>query len=126
MSHNPRLTNSQTIINTSPKQKQTTYTYDKQRRVIQVTKPSGKTINTTYTNARVTSIQTEGGTTNYSYTCQSNISQINKGSEKFTFTYDGTLLTSISQTGQLNQSIDYTYNNDFNPISMTYAGQTAA
>jgi len=36
MSHNPRLTNNQTIINTIPEQKQTTYT-----------------------NARVTSIQTE-------------------------------------------------------------------
>ena len=109
---------------TSPEQKQTTYTYDKQRRVIQVTKPSSKTIDTTYTNARVTSIQTDEGTTNYSYACQSNISQISKGSESFSFTYDGTLLTSISQTGQLNQSIDYTYNNDFTPISMTYAGQT--
>ncbi len=109
---------------TSPEQKQTTYTYDKQRRVIQITKPSGKTINTTYTNARVTSIQTDEGTTDYSYACQSNVSQISKGSESFSFTYDGTLLTSISQTGQLNQTIDYTYNNDFNPISMTYAGQT--
>ena len=115
---------------TSPEQKQTTYTYDKQRRVIQITKPSSKTINTTYTNGRVTSIQTDEGTTNYSYACQKNISQISKPStgsgtdESIDFTYDGTLLTSISQTGQLNQTIDYTYNNDFTPISMTYAGQT--
>ncbi len=78
----------------------------------------------TYTNGRVTSIQTDEGTTNYSYACQSNVSQISKGSESFSFTYDGTLLTSISQTGQLNQTIDYTYNNDFSPISMTYANQT--
>ena len=83
-----------------------------------------------YPNARVTSIQTEEGTTNYSYACQSNISQISKPStssgtdESIDFTYDGTLLTSITQTGQLNQSIDYTYNNDFNPTSMTYASQT--
>ena len=91
--------------------------------------------NTTYTNARVTSIQTEEGTTNYSYACQSNVSQISRGSESFSFTYDGTLLTSINQTGQLNQTIDYMYNNapqghflassqHFNSTSMTYAGQT--
>ena len=46
MSANPRLTNNQIIINICL-EKQTTYTYDKQRRVTQITKPSGKTINTT-------------------------------------------------------------------------------
>jgi len=127
MSHNPRLTN------TSPLQKQTTYTYDKQRRVIQISKPSTKTIDTTYTNGRVTSVTTPEGTTNYSYACQSNVANItkpstgsgtNSGTESVNFSYDGTLLTSMTYSGQVNQTISYTYNNDFNPTSMTYANLT--
>ena len=112
------------VSNTSPLQKSTTYTYDKQRRVTKITKPSTKTIDTVYTNGRVSSVTTPEGTTNYTYACQSNVNRISKGSENFSFTYDGTLLTSSNQAGVLNQSIAYTYNNDFLPTSMTYANQT--
>jgi len=112
------------ISTTSPEQKQITYAYDKQRRVIKVMKPSAKSIETNYVNGRVESITTPEGTTNYAYACQSNVSSITQGSEKFTFTYDGTLVTSISQSGILNESISYTYNNDFLPASITYAGTT--
>ncbi|MGC9351986.1 MAG: hypothetical protein ACP5D3_08345, partial [Sulfurovum sp.] len=49
---------------------------------------------------------------------------ITHGSESFSFTYDGTLLTGITQNGLLNHTINYTYNNDFKVISSTYAGVT--
>jgi hypothetical protein len=52
------------------------------------------------------------------------VGSITHGSENFTFTYDGTLLTSITQNGLLNHTINYSYNNDFNVISSTYAGVT--
>ena len=109
---------------TSPEEKQTTYTYDKQRRVTKITKPSGKSIETTYTDGRVTAVTTPESTTNYSYTCQSNIESINKGSENFSFTYDGTLVTSIIQAGVLNQTLNYSYNNEFQVDSFTYANKT--
>jgi len=109
---------------TSPEQKVTTYSYDKQRRVTKITKPSGKTIDTTYINGRITALTTPEGSTNYTYSCQSNVSAITKGSESIHYAYDGTLLTAIIQSGLLNQSIHYTYNNDFLPTSMTYAGST--
>jgi len=112
------------VSNTSPLQKQTTYTYDKQRRITKITKPSQKTIDTTYTNGRVTTVTTPEGTTNYSYACQSNVANISKNTESLDFTYDGTLLTSMTYSGQVNQAISYTYNSNFNPTSMTYANQT--
>ena len=129
MSINPRLTTrtiptpadhtftyngvNKRVSTNSPLQKQTTYTYDKQRRITKVTKPSAKAIDTVYTNGRVTAITTPEGTTNYSYSCQNNISNITKGNENFSFTYDGTLVTSIVQSGVLSSTQDYTYNNDF-------------
>jgi len=44
--------------------------------------------------------------------------------ERMDSSYDGTLVTSIVQSGTLNKNISYTCNNDFNPTSMTYAGST--
>jgi len=109
---------------TSPLGKATTYSYDKQRRVTKITKPSGAEISTTYTNGRVTSIQTPEGTTNYTYSCQSNLASTTKGSESLNYSYDGTLLTQITQQGLLNQTLNYSYNNDFLISSFSYAGAT--
>ena len=46
-----------------------------------------------------------------------------KGTEKISFTYDGTLLKTDTRTGLLNQTIA-AYNNDLWLSSMTYAGAT--
>ena len=109
---------------TSPLQKATTYNYDKSKNLTQVTKPSGKTIVNTYTKGRLDSTTTDEGTTNYSYLFADKVGSITKGSESFTFTYDGTLLTSTTQSGTLNHSNNFTYNNDFQVTSTTYAGST--
>jgi RHS repeat-associated protein len=42
----------------------------------------------------------------------------------FTNTYTNDLLTSLTQSGTLGQTINYTYNNDFAVTSTTYAGET--
>ncbi len=109
---------------TSPLQSQTTYTYDKQRRVTKVTKPSQKSIDTTYTDGRITAVTTPEGTTTYNYACQNSVSSISKEDESLNFTYDGTLTTSMVQSGILNQTLGFTYNNDFQVDSFTYANQT--
>ncbi len=44
--------------------------------------------------------------------------------ETVSYTYDGKLLTSVAYSGTLNQTLDYTYNDDFDLISFDYAGQT--
>jgi YD repeat-containing protein len=83
-----------------------------------------------YTNGRVTTVTTPEGTTNYSYACQSNVANITKPSassgtdERVDFTYDGTLLTTLRQSGILNQTLSYSYNNNFRLSSFTYADKT--
>ena len=63
-------------------------------------------------------------TEEYSYLFADKVGSITHGSESFSFTYDGTLLTTIAQNGLLNHTINYTYNNDFKVTSSTYAGVT--
>ncbi len=111
---------------TTPLQKVTTYSYDKQRRLVKLTKPSGKSIETTYTNGRVSKVTTPEDTIDYTYACQSYPSAITKGSESIAYSYDGTLITGIALSGTLSQSIAYSYNNDFLPLSITYAGSQTA
>jgi len=111
---------------TSPLNKATTYTYDKNRRVTQVTRPSGKTIVNNYDKGRLASTVTDESTTNYSYLFADKVGSITNGSESFSFTYDGTLLTQTTQSGLLNHSTNFTYNNDFQVTSTSYAGATEA
>ena len=115
---------SKPIAYTTPLQKVTRYSYDKQRRLVKITKPSGKTIANTYTNGRLTTVTTPEDTLTYTYACQSLPSSISKAGETIHYSYDGTLLTSITQSGTLNQTIAYTYNSDFLPESISYADQT--
>ena len=52
---------------TSALNKVTTYSYDKSKHLTQITRPSGKSIDYTYTNGRWEKITTPEGTTTYSY-----------------------------------------------------------
>ncbi|WP_321778399.1 RHS repeat-associated core domain-containing protein, partial [Sulfurimonas sp.] len=108
----------------SPLNATTTYSYDKQKRITNVNRPSGANIDYTYLNGRLSSIQTLKGTTNYNYACQNNPSSISRADESFNFSYDGELLTQMIQAGVLNTTLSYTYNNNFLPSSITYAGTT--
>jgi YD repeat-containing protein len=112
MSHNPKLINYQTNINTSS--------------VTVITRPSGATITNSYDKGRLVSTTTPEGTTSYSYLFANQVGAITKGTESFSFTYDGTLLTAMSQSGVLNHTSDLSYNNDFQVTSTTYAGATQA
>ena len=109
---------------TSPLDYATTYTYDEQRRITKITRPSGKSIINTYTNGELTKITTPEGVISYDYTCGSKPSIISNINTALTFSYDGDLLTNIKQTGVLNQSIAYRYNNDFRVISSHYGDIT--
>ncbi len=100
------------------------YTYDKERKLRTVTFPSGKTITNTYTNGLLTSINTPERTTTLNYDCPSKLGSMTRGTETMSYTYDGSLITSVSNTGTLNQTIGYSYNNDFRVSSINYAGTT--
>ncbi|UFS62754.1 polymorphic toxin type 33 domain-containing protein [Sulfurimonas sp. HSL-3221] len=107
---------------TSPLGKATAYIYDKQRRLITLMKPSGKTVVTTYSGGRVSQVQTPEGNTTYGYDCGDNPSTVMRGSEQIDYGYDGALVTSIAQSGVLNQTMSLGYNSDFRVESFTYAG----
>ncbi len=100
------------------------YLYDKERNLIRVTFPSGILINNIYSQGHLIRTETPEGNIAYNYLCSLKIGNITKGTEGITYTYDGSLITSETLSGSLNQVLGYTYNNDFNIASLTYSGQT--
>ncbi len=100
------------------------YVYDRDRRLTEINFPSGQQIRNIYDTTRLSQVQTPEGNIDYTYLCGTNVGSITKGTEAITFGYDGKLVTSIDLAGTLNQSLGYTYNNDFNVTGFTYAGDT--
>ncbi|MBW2539782.1 MAG: hypothetical protein JRE27_09275, partial [Deltaproteobacteria bacterium] len=100
------------------------YLYDKDRRLIQTNFPSGNQINNVYDQTRLMQIQTPEGNINFTYLCGTKIESITSATNLIAYGYDGSLVTSKTLTGILNQSLGYTFNNDFDLQSFTYAGNT--
>jgi len=109
---------------TTPLSGSYSYIYDKDRRLIQTNFPSGKQIFNIYDTTRPSQIQMPEGNIDFTYLCGTKIDSITKGAESISYGYDGKLVTSEVLSGTLNQSLDYTYNNDFDVSGFTYAGQT--
>ncbi|MFH1148136.1 MAG: hypothetical protein V1736_10580 [Pseudomonadota bacterium] len=100
------------------------YVYDKDKRLVHTIFPSGKQINNTYQDIRLTQIQTPEYNIYLDYLCSTKVGAMRKASEEIEYGYDGSLVTSETFSGTLNQSLGYTYNNDFNIIGFSYAGGT--
>ena len=100
------------------------YVYDKDRRLIQINFPSGNQINHIYDKTRLIQIQTPEGNIDFTYLCGTKVRSVTNGADTIAYTYDGKLVTSEGLTGTLDQTLGYTYSNDFNPNSFTYAGDT--
>jgi RHS repeat-associated protein len=98
------------------------YTYDRDRRLVQVAFPSGDVVNNVYDATRLMKIQTPEGDIDFSYECGEKIRSITKSAESISYAYDGSLVASESCTGTLDQSLFYSYNNDFLPGGFGYAG----
>jgi RHS repeat-associated protein len=102
------------------------YRYDADRRLIQTAFPSGKQIDNIYEATRLVQVRTPQGNIDYTYLCGNTIESIKKGTETVTYGYDGSLVTAETASGTLNQSLNWTYDNDFDLSGLTYAGQTIA
>jgi len=100
------------------------YLYDKDRRLVQTNFPSGDQINNLYDKTRLVQIQTPEGNIDLTYLCGTKVGSITNGTNTITYGYDGKLVTSQTLSGTLDQTLFYTYNNDFNMDSFTYAGDT--
>jgi RHS repeat-associated protein len=101
-----------------------TYSYDKDRRLIRTTFPSGAHINNIYNTTQLIQIQTPEGNIDFTYLCGTKVDSVTNGADTITYEYDGKLVTSEILSGNLNQSLEYTYNNDFNVVSFSYAGDS--
>ncbi|MCP4569483.1 MAG: RHS repeat protein, partial [FCB group bacterium] len=108
----------------APLSGQYSYVYDKDRRLIETNFPSGKQILNVFDKTRLMQIQTPEGNIDFTYGCSTRVDSITKGAEAIAYGYDGNLLTSETLTGALNQTLSYTYNNDFNLTGFTYAGSS--
>ncbi|MFH1674773.1 MAG: RHS repeat-associated core domain-containing protein [Pseudomonadota bacterium] len=102
------------------------YHYDRDRRLNSIVFPSGKEITNVYTGALLASIETQEGSTSFEYECASKVSAISRGTERVDYAYDASLVTEEALSGTINQVLGYTYDNDFNVASFTYAGDTSA
>ncbi|MBE9484413.1 MAG: hypothetical protein IMY74_06180, partial [Bacteroidetes bacterium] len=98
------------------------YLYDKDRRLVRKTFPSGSQINNIYDTTQLIQVQTPEGNIDFAYLCGAKVETASMGVESITYGYDGKLVTSETFSGTLNQSLSFTYNNDFNVESFTYAG----
>ena len=98
------------------------YVYDRERRLSEINFPSGRQIRNIYDTIQLSQVQTPEGNIDYTYLCGTKVESVTKGTEAITIGYDGKLVTSIDLTGTLNQSLGYTYNNDFNVTGFAYAG----
>ncbi|MDR0579831.1 MAG: hypothetical protein LBG21_04440, partial [Campylobacteraceae bacterium] len=105
-----------------PSSKTILYSYNKNRDLTKITYPSSKSINYHYDKSQLSKITTsDSDEFIYRYSFHNKIDTITRNNqEKTSYTYDGELMTKISQEGVLNQDISFTYNNDFLPNSITY------
>jgi len=115
----------------TPLENKYSYIYDKDRRLIQTNFPSGKSIINDYADpsnpndkSRLQQIKTPEGNIDFTYLCGTKIDSITKGSESITYEYDGKLITSETLGETLDQSLNYTYNNDYDVTAFYYAGST--
>jgi RHS repeat-associated protein len=100
------------------------YRYDRDRRPTETLFPSGRIIRNVYERGQLVRTETPEGGIYFSYLCGSKIGSITKGGEGIAYGYDGSLLTSETLSGILNQTATYSYDNDFELIQATYAGES--
>ncbi|MBB5347171.1 carboxypeptidase regulatory-like domain-containing protein [Desulfoprunum benzoelyticum] len=109
---------------TSPLGGATGYAYNEERQLTRVTLPSTRTITNTYSSGRLTKTATPEWVNVYSYACGANVDTITRGTEVIDYSYDGSLVTGVSQSGTLAAALGLSYNNDFRLATLTYGGAT--
>lgn len=100
------------------------YLYDRDRRLTDITFPSGRKIINIYSSGRLSQTKTPEGDIDFSYLSATKLGSMSKGSEALSYTYDGKLVTAETTVGTLSQTLGYVYNNDLNVTGFTYAAGT--
>ena len=99
------------------------YRYDRDRRPTEFALPSGKIIRNVYDRGLLARTETPEGDIYFNYLCGSKLGSIGKGGETIAYAYDGFLPASETSSGTLNHTATYSYDNDFELIQASYAGE---
>lgn len=105
----------------------TTYEYDRDRRLTRVERPDGKTVTLGYDGAgRLSALDFSRGRITYAYNpVTGKLASLGApDGVNLTYTYDGSLLTRTTWTGPVAGTVDRTYDNDFRVISEKVNGET--
>jgi RHS repeat-associated protein len=100
------------------------YLYNKDRRLLRTTFPSGAQINNIYNTTQLIQIQTPESNIDFTYLCGTKVDSVTNGTNTITYGYDGKLVISETFGVTLNETLGYTYNNDFKISSFSYADST--
>ncbi|WP_197490104.1 RHS repeat domain-containing protein [Rheinheimera sp. SA_1] len=111
-----------TASETRPVNSTTRYVYNRDKQLTAIELPAGDRIEYGYQNGRLASTQMPEGTSEYLYQQGDQLKEVKEGTEKVNYSYDGSLLTSMQYSGELNSSLSYGYNNDLQVNSLSYAG----
>ena len=104
------------------------YTYTPERELASITLPSSKTITYTYLKEHLATQITSETSTSYTYGCGGLLTEVHTDhGENISYSYDDLKrVTTISYTGSLNQTLNYSHYHPLHnlPQSITYAGTT--
>jgi RHS repeat-associated protein len=98
------------------------YLYDADRQLIRIELPSGNQIDAVYDKTRLIQLNTPNTSIDYTYLCDTQLQSTSRAEEKIVYDYDGILLTAATNSGALNQTITFEYDDDFQLIALFYAG----
>ncbi|HSL82465.1 MAG TPA: RHS repeat-associated core domain-containing protein [Thermoanaerobaculia bacterium] len=93
----------------------TTYSYDRDRRLVEVTRPDGKTVGIAYDPAgRPETILHPAGVVSLAYEPDSGqLSSVSTGETAVSYAYDGSLLTGTTWSGPVEGTVGRTYDENF-------------
>ena len=108
----------------------TTYAYNLDRQLTQITRPDSQTIDFGYdSGGRASTVTVPGGQIGYDYgPTTGNLSSVTgpfAATDSLTFAYDGSLLTGVSWSGAVAGSLAATYDDDFRVTQTTVNGGSA-
>ncbi len=107
----------------------TAYSYDVDKSVTQVQRPDGSIVSTQRDTAgRVSEVDyPQQQFVKFGYDAKSGyLASAQNSEEALAWTYDGSLVTSVSLTGTVNGTVSYAYNNDFRLTGTQVKGANAA